>query len=201
MENLPAHKKSGTKVNLPQFRDKLENILNDCYADNIIEMDELENRLDLVQAAKSTADLDKIVEDLPGVYQNRYYQLTPDNQDKKGYLPTTSYKKLSAIMSEKIFRGGSLGASFTKVRSIMADCKIDLRNVNFPDNKTEIRLNCVMSDLTILVPENAMVSNEFRAIMCSHRESEDLNRSTSPGGPMIHITGNCVMADVKILTE
>ncbi|MBN2738960.1 MAG: DUF1707 and DUF2154 domain-containing protein [Spirochaetales bacterium] len=198
MDNLPAKPAKDSRVNLPKFRDKLETILNDCYADNIIEMDELEHRLDLVQSARNHGDLEKIIEDLPDTYQKRYFNM-PAEADKNSFTPVKPFNVLTSVMSEKIFRGLSLGGNFTKIRSVMADTKVDLRNIIFPGNKTEINIINVMSDLTIIVPENAKVHTEFHSVMASHEESPDINHS-SADGPVIRITGNSVMANIRIMT-
>lgn len=201
MNNVPEKIDKGSKVNLPHYREKLEAILNDCYAKNIIELDELETRLDRVQDAKTTRELEKIVDDLPTIYKNKYYSNTSLSDAETFQTPSSGARQsVISVMGDKIFRGPSLSGTYTKVTSVMSNCTIDLRNIRFRNNKTEIKLLSVMSNLTIIVPEHSILHTEFSSIMSSHKESQDVNRSADSDELVIRITGKCIMSNIVIQT-
>ena len=67
------------RANLPFYKEKLTSILNDCYVQDVLEMDEFENRLLKVQEAKSLGELEILVDDLPTQFKREYYNAEPDS--------------------------------------------------------------------------------------------------------------------------
>ena len=93
--NLPDNPdgKYNNRINLPIYREKLTTILNDCYAQDIFEIDELENMLEKVQHARDLDQLETIVDTLPRQFKQQYYSLEPAEVSVSG--KTTNIKEKS----------------------------------------------------------------------------------------------------------
>ena len=200
--NLPDNpgKKKNTKVNLPFYREKLISILNECYTKDIIEMEELEGRLEKVHNAKNLKELENYIDDLPIEFKQQYYNTQPAAIHASNQI-TPIEKKYKVIMGEKILRGASLENSRTKVVVVMGECIVDLSNTPLPNKKTEISITCVMGEIKVIVPTNAIINTEFTTIMASHKEDKSVNANTSSDSPIITLTGKVIMGEINIQTE
>ena len=101
-------------------------------------------------------------------------------------------------MGEKIFRGASLENPWTKLIVVMGEGILDLRNISLPDNRTEINITCVMGEIKVVIPQNAILYTEFSTIMADHKEGKGVNAGTTPDSPKITLSGKIIMSEIKI---
>ena len=186
------------RVNLPFYREELTSILNDCFVQDVLEMDEFEDRLVKVQQARSLGELEILVDDLPTQFKRQYYNAEPASGPASDQVSPAKGEKLKVVLGEKIFRGISLENNRTKVVIVMGEGILDLRNTTLPNNRTEINITCVMGEVKVIIPKNAILYTKFSTIMSGHKEGKGVNFSTTPDSPKITLTGNVVMGEIKI---
>jgi hypothetical protein len=140
-------------------RERTAEILRDAAAEGRLSMNELDERLDAVYAAKACADLELLVGDLPhaGITPARAAPpaTAPGGVERFGGQPTSS----SAIA---IIRGFSrkgawvVPADFTAV-AIMGGGELDLRDARFSERVVTIHAVAILGGIEIIVPDDANV--------------------------------------------
>lgn len=162
--------------------------------DGRLSLDELNQRLEAADAAKTYAELEKLTEDLPpaGVSASTAGSLPAQ---RFGARPTSRFG--IALMSG-FERGGRwvVPRRFTGL-AIMGGGSIDMRNASFAEQTTRITVLALMGGIDIVVPENAEVHTHGLGIMGGFGG----RRVTSPsqaGTPVIIVTGLAIMGGVGI---
>jgi Domain of unknown function (DUF1707)/Cell wall-active antibiotics response 4TMS YvqF len=178
-------------------RERVANVLREAAGDGRLTMDELDERLDAVYAAKTYAELEPITHDLP--------------DSGAGYVPATR----SAPAGDPARFGGepSSGGAFAILGGFsrkgewtvpkeftafvfMGGGEIDLREARFEDRETTIHIVAIMGGVEVTVPEDATVRVTGVGILGAFEHSAA--GGGSPGGPLITINGVAIMGGVDV---
>jgi hypothetical protein len=190
--------------NLIALRDRREQVialLTDRFAQDLIDVDELDARLDRAQTALTVAELDAIVADLatPGAPTTALAPradptIVRDAPDR----PAT--KSIWCVMSGVDRRGRWLVPREMKIRCIMGGGKLDFRDADFGPGVTEVRVTAIMGGLEIIVPPNLAIDVDASAFMGGFEQRHRAPTTPDPGRAMLRITGFAVMGGVDIKT-
>ena len=164
-------------------RDRVAELLREAAGDGRLTLDELGDRLEAVYAAKTYAELEPIVADLPGV---------PGTHAPVRHTAGTAADRPVSSVGIGIMGGFErrgpwvVPETFTAV-TIMGGGQLDLREARFPAGEVTIRVFAVMGGVHIVVPEDAEVEVAGIGIMggFDHRASGP----GRPGAPRIRVTG------------
>jgi len=199
MTQPPADSDRGSLRASDQDRERTAEILRDAAGDGRLSMSELDDRLDAVYAAKTYAELEPIVRDLPHpgrVPGAPAVAASPpgDTVDRFGGQPTSS--SAIAIMGGFSRKGQwVVPADFTAV-AIMAGGEIDLRDARFSQQSVNIHAVTIMGGIAIIVPDDAEVHVTGIGVMGAFEHGP--TGAGSPGGPKIHINGLAFWGAVDI---
>jgi hypothetical protein len=178
-------------------RERVANVLREAAGDGRLTMDELDERLDAVFAAKTYAELEPITHDLPA------------HGDAQAPVPARAAKADPARFGGQ---GSSSGAvailgGFTRKGEwtvpkdftaflFMGGGEIDLREARFAEREVSIHIVAIMGGCEIVVPEDATVHVTGVGILGAFEHS-DAGQGT-PDGPVININGVAFMGGVDV---
>jgi Domain of unknown function (DUF1707) len=171
-------------------RDHVASILRDAAGDGRLDLEELDERLTAVYAAKTYADLEPITHDLPSTPS----AAAVPRGDRIGGTPTSS---VGVGVMGGFQRKGTwvVPDTFTAV-AFWGGGQLDLREARFSAPEVTIRAFAVMGGIEIIVSEDAEVHVSGVGIMggFDHRASG----VGTPGAPRIIVTGLAFWGGVSV---
>jgi hypothetical protein len=191
--------------NLVAVRDRREQviaILTDQFGKDVLDVDELDRRLDLVHRARSLAELDDVVADLEApatpapttaMVPRPVQEVAPHGwPDRKRYV---------AIFSGVERKGRWTVPQKLNVVALMGGAELDFREADFAPGVTELRVTAIMGGVDIIVPPWLAVECDAWAIMGAFEECDRGHGQPDPGRALLRITGLAVMGGVDIQTR
>jgi Domain of unknown function (DUF1707)/Cell wall-active antibiotics response 4TMS YvqF len=178
-------------------RERVANVLREAAGDGRLTMDELDERLDAVYAAKTYAELEPITHDLPGAATSQ----APVPARAVAADPTRFGGEPSSGGAVAILGGFSRKGEWVVPKHFtaflfMGGGEIDLRDARFEDREVNINIVAIMGGCEITVPEDANVRVTGVGIMGAFEHSEP--GGGSPDGPVITISGVAFMGGVDV---
>jgi hypothetical protein len=172
-------------------RDRVAEALRQAAGEGRLTLDELDERLSAVYAAKTYGDLEPITRDLPlgaapaPAPQNPQAAQRSPAAGRFGGEPTSS---VAVAIMGGFSRSGSwvVPTEFTAV-AFWGGGEIDLRAARFAEHEVTIRVCAVMGGIQIFVPEDAEVDVQGIGVMGGFDDSA--SGPGAPGGPRIVIKG------------
>ena len=164
--------------------------MRDAAGDGRLSMNELDERLDAVYAAKTYADLEPIIRDLPHpaiAPDSAAVQASPPGGavERFGGEPTSS--SAIAIMGGFSRKGAWVVPTHFTAVAIMAGGELDLRDARFSERVVNIHATAIMGGIGIIVPDDAEVQVSGIGVMGAFEHGP--TGPGQPGGPVIHING------------
>jgi hypothetical protein len=186
-------------------RERVARVLNDAMAEGRLTVNELEERLDKVYAAKTFGDLEPLLRDLPVGQQAAHLTLPPP---APGTLPVAmpanriggrgTSTGAVAIMSGTTRKGvWTVPPTFTSF-ALMGGIEIDLSEARFEEAETTIQAFAFMGGIEIYVPEDINVQVNGVGFMGAFEDSLRNQSQPRPGVPLVKITGLAVWAGVEV---
>ncbi|MFF5263048.1 DUF1707 domain-containing protein [Actinomadura viridis] len=169
-------------------RDRVAQVLRDAAGEGRLTLEELDERLDAVYAARTYAELEPITRDLPvpggaaapAAYPSDTYPTAP-----AGDAP--SWRTGVGIMGEFQRQGvWSVPETFTAF-AFWGGGKIDLREARFASGEVRIRAFALMGGIDVIAPEDMTVHVTGIGIMggFDHKASGP----GAPGSPRVVVSG------------
>jgi hypothetical protein len=177
-------------------RERVANVLREAAGDGRLTMDELDERLDAVYAAKTYAELQPITRDLPGsgaAYMPPAPTVAAD-PTRFGGEPTSS--GAVAILSGFSRKGDWVVPKDFNAFLFMGGGEIDLRDARFSDREVSIQIVAILGGCEIIVPEDATVRVTGIGILGAFEHSEP--GSGTPDGPVITISGLAFLGGINV---
>jgi hypothetical protein len=163
-------------------RDHVAEILRDAAAEGRLGMDELDERLSTAYAAKTYAELEPVIQDLPPAGTAAPAD-TP--VQRIGGEPTSS--SAIAVMGGFSRKGAwVVPAQFTAV-AIMGGGEIDLREARFAERVVTIHAYAIMGGIGIIVPDDIDVQVSGIGLMGAFVGGP--HNTGQPGRPKVVING------------
>jgi Domain of unknown function (DUF1707)/Cell wall-active antibiotics response 4TMS YvqF len=170
-----------------QDRERAAEILRDAAGEGRLGMDELDERLTAVYAAKTYAELEPVLEDLPHAGTAPVPPASPAGTavQRIGGEPTSS--AAIAVMGGFSRKGAwVVPAAFTAV-AVMGGGEIDLREARFAERVVTIHAYAIMGGIEITVPEDVEVQVTGIGLMGAFEHGP--TGAGKPGGPKIIVNG------------
>ena len=159
-------------------RERVANVLREAAGDGRLTMDELDERLDAVYAAKTYAELEPITHDLPGARTSvpvTAPSAPADPADPARFDGTPSSGGAVAILGGFTRKGEWVVPKHFTGFLFMGGAEIDLREARFEDRAVSVDIMAIMGGCEITVPEDANVRVTGVGIMGAFEHSD-------PGG-------------------
>jgi hypothetical protein len=180
-------------------RDRAAEVLREAAAEGRLSMEELNERLDVVYAAKTYAELAPATVDLPssGQVQAAGLATTPGpsaiaNRFGGQAAGTTAL----AILGGFVRKGGWVVPPELSAVAILGGGELDLRDARFAEHTETIHTVTIMGGIQITVPEDADVQVNGIGIMGGFDHSAV--GQGSQGGPRIVINGFAFWGGVQV---
>jgi Domain of unknown function (DUF1707)/Cell wall-active antibiotics response 4TMS YvqF len=162
-------------------REALVDALRDHAAEGRLTTEELEERTGAAYAATTRGDLVALRRDLPGT--------------RSAAPPVVVGEQIGAVLSSTEQRGHWLVPEHVRVKAVLGDCKLDLRQAVMPDEVT-IDVKVRLGEVTIYVPPDARVQLTGRAILGDRKVR---GQTDGPGGgPLIRVRADVILGELKV---
>ncbi|MDP0397974.1 DUF1707 SHOCT-like domain-containing protein [Tsukamurella strandjordii] len=184
-----------------QDRNRVVSMLSDALGQGQITFPEYEERSQQAVEARTFADLDRLVLDLPAVSVNpaapavAAYQgpaIPPEG------LPRLGDHKL-AVMSGTNVRGPIAVGAEHSASAFWGGVRLDLREATFLVRDVTINAYALMGGVEIIVPRGAIVDVDGLAIMGSFENK--VHYVGDGSGPRIRVTGFAFWGGVEVKTK
>jgi hypothetical protein len=171
-------------------RDRTAEVLREAHAYGRITVDELDERLTSVYAAKTYADLVPITRDLPAVQD----AAAPVRSSRIGGTPR--FRMSLAILGGASRDGAWVVPPEYKAIATLGGIKLDMSDSTFAEAETVIKAYAVMGGMEITVPADAEV--DVGAVGIMGGVDHGAEGPGVPGGPRIRIVGVAVMGGIEV---
>jgi hypothetical protein len=176
-------------------RERTAEILRDAAGEGRLGLDELDDRLSAVYAAKTYGELAPIVRDLPQPAGAPAMAAGPADPARFGAEPTSS--GAVAIMSGFDRSGRWTVPSLFRALAFMGGGEINMRDARFTTREVTIWVIAIMGGVGIIVPQDAEVHVTGFGLMGAFDHLR--TPPAAPGGPVIRIKGLAFWGGVGIL--
>ena len=178
-------------------RERVANVLREAAGDGRLTMDELDERLDEVYAAKTYAELEPITHDLPdagAAHAPASAASARLDPARFGDEPTSS--GAVAILGGFSRKGDWVVPKEFTAFLFMGGGEIDMRDARFSEREVTIHIVAIMGGCEVIVPEDATVYVTGIGVLGAFEHSE--SGGGSPDGPVIRINGVALMGGVDV---
>lgn len=167
-------------------RDRVAVVLREAHGQGRIPVDELEERLSAVYAAKTFGDLEPVTSDLPEVAA----AAVPEPAGFK-IGGAARFKFSLAIMGGSGRSGNWVVPRRCLAVALMGGVKLDLREASFAGPEATIHVLAIMGGVEVVVPEDLLVEVSGLGLMGGVDHSA--NGPGAPGAPRVKVSGLALM--------
>ncbi|MDT9684687.1 DUF1707 domain-containing protein [Streptomyces sp. TRM76323] len=174
-------------------RDRVADILREALVEGRLDAEEHGERIDAVYRAKTLAELEPIVSDLPAA------PAAPRaDAAYGGYGPAGAdgaEERLVAVFSSNVRRGRWRIGSRTTVFSLFGNIEIDLTEATFTQRLATINATSVFGNVEVRVPENVSLRGNGTGVF-GNFEVHTLE-AADPEAPVVVVNGCAVFGNVE----
>jgi hypothetical protein len=185
------------QVQLKERRERAIAVLCEAFAQDRLEVTELEARIDRAHRAATPAELDALIEDLPAPPQAPPSTTQEPTAATRVSEAIRDSRTLLAVMGGVERRGNWAPGRKNVVIALMGGADLDFRDVHLPPGETEVFIFAMMGGVDIVVPPELNVDASGIAIMGGFGHSSS-SRNPDPAAPVLRINGFCFMGGVDI---
>lgn len=198
-----------TRAELRDLREKTIETLTENFAQDLVDIDEFEERIDKAHQASDGKQLRKLLEDLErpekALVKSESSELT--SQTDTGHslaiakATSSETRTLVAVMGGVERKGAWRVPTKLRAFAVMGGAEIDLREAIFSPGVHEISVYTLMGGVEIIVPPNVAIECDGAGIMGGF---ESVNRAPvepDPERPLVRIRGIALMGGVEISTR
>ncbi len=175
-------------------RDRTAEILAAALAEGRLTAEEHSERIDGVYQAKTVAELEPYVADLPGAHQSRPAAPVGD-QPTPGAVPTTADENLVAVFSSTTRKGRWRVGRRTHAYAVFGNVEIDLTEAIFEYRQVVIKAVSVFGNVEVRVPENVSLRGSGSGVF-GNFEVEALDAGDSDA-PVVFVDGYAVLGNIE----
>lgn len=178
-------------------RERVIQTLTDAFANDLITVAELEDRLEKVYRATTAAEAEALVVGLrpaPG-------QALVAAEAHPVMVLERETPRIASIFSSQSRRGIWSVPRNLALFALFSDTTIDLTQATLPKDIVEIDVSVVFASLRIVVPAGLRVVNRISAFAANVESEAALDLAPMiPGSPVIRLSGSATFANVEIVT-
>jgi hypothetical protein len=172
--------------------------LSECYASDILEVEELERRLDLAHAARTVADLDELVADLAPSQSTALAPAAPPAIEDPS---RADRKRLRVIMSHVERRGRWTVPRKLELRVLWGNAELDFRDASLAPGVTTIDVKVLMGNLEIILPPHLAIDVDVSSFMGAVEERHRVPPEADPAQPVLRLSGAVRLGSLEITTR
>ena len=197
MSGPPAVPDRGSLRASDADRERVANVLREAAGDGRLTMEELDERLDAVYAAKTYAELEPITRDLPATGTAHAPVPAQSSAVQDGRIGgVASSEGAFAILGGFSRKGDWVVPKDFTAFAFMAGGEIDLREARFAEPVVTIHVVAIMAGIEITVQEDVTVRVTGIGILGGF--DHGASGTGTPDGPTIVINGVALMGGVEV---
>jgi hypothetical protein len=194
------------RIALKQRREQAIALLGQRFAEDLIDEDELEQRLEAAANADTLEQLDALTIDLVDP-NDRALVAGSVESTAAAHHPTTAlvpagqvkdHDRSVALFGEVKQTGAWTPPRILTTVTAFGDTDLDFREARLGPGVTEVELQTVLGDVDIIVPPGLPVEISCSSILASLKTDESIHHVEPGDGPRLRITGFAVLADVEV---
>ncbi|MDB4958434.1 MAG: hypothetical protein JWO36_6003 [Myxococcales bacterium] len=170
--------------------------LSDAYANDLIDVDELDRRLDLAHGAKTIAELDSLVADLA-----TSTALVPVGSHAIDDPKRAETTKLRVIMGTVERRSRWTVPRKLNVRVMWGNAELDFREASIAPGVTTIEVRVLMGNLELILPPWLAIDVDASSFAGNVEERHRMSSEVDESQPMLRITGSVWFGNLEISTR
>ena len=180
-----------------EVRQKTIDALSESFARDEMDVEELEQRLELVDRADNMEQLRAILADLPSAnLPVPSVELAPRPTPRPESIPGHS-------VVVGILGGGGRAGAWVAARNnwavvVLGGCQLDLREAQLGPGVTEVRVLGVLGGVDVLVPPDVRVECSGIGILGGFGHEGALASTRDPDAPVIRVTGLAILGGVGV---
>jgi len=187
-----------SRAELRDAREDARQQLTTAYTEDLIDADELDDRLERLENATSTALVQQLCADLaPAPEPAPPGALAVRESAPPAVITPVPEAQIVAVFSETQRRGRWVPARENKVYAAFGSAELDLREADLPPGVTEIKVKAALGSVEIYVLPGTRVQMECSAILGS-AELDEPSVPPASDGPVVRITGLVVLGSVEV---
>jgi hypothetical protein len=209
-----------TRAALRARRDQVIEILSDQFAQDHLDVDEFEERVDRAHRAIDLEGLDALVADLePAPARQAMIRpepsgdalapaersseaLTPAERPSEALTMTRPARKSVVSVLGSAKRHGQWRVPETlKVVSVLGSAELDLREALLPPGITDVVVYGVLSEVRVIVPPGLAIESDGVGILADITNIDRAPRVEDPDAPLVRISGVSVLSELEIETR
>ncbi|MFD9886437.1 DUF1707 domain-containing protein [Streptomyces alboflavus] len=176
-------------------RDRAADILAEALATGRIDPEEHGERIDGVYGAKTVAELEPFVEDLPALGDKGPSFETAPARPTPGEVPETADETLHAVFGDAVRKGRWRVGRRTHAYAVFSDVVLDLSEAVFEHRQVMIKGFALFGDVKVRVPEN--ISLRGRGTGVFGTVEVDTLDAEEKDAPVVFVEGFAVFGDIK----
>jgi hypothetical protein len=165
-------------------RERVVALLQRALGEGRIDLDEYAQRAAAAHAGVTTAELDLLVADLPGVPQ-------PSREIVGARRPESPH----LVFGDITLSGAALPPD--RASTVFGDIRIDLRGLRTDGDRVELRLSTVFGDVEVIVAEGVDAELHGRTVF-GDRKVELAPVARVAGTPLVVVRGRTVFGDLRL---
>jgi hypothetical protein len=183
-------------------RDRVADRLRDAAAEGRLSLTELDERIDALYAAKTYGELERVVEDLPGIVRDSGAAVPPAvaaaAHPPRGRVGGRAGARVSkAIFSGIQRRGRWVVPERYSVKVVFAGADLDLRDAQLETAEVEINVKAVFGGVVITVPDDVYVIVDVTGVFGGANDAASLQQPPD-GAPVVRVSGKAVFGGVDV---
>jgi hypothetical protein len=178
-------------------RDRIADILREALAEGRLTADEHAERVEGVLAAKTVAELEVFIRDLPAAHRHRAapaFAAAP-NRPTLGAIPADPDDNVVAIFSSAVRKGRWRAGRRIHAFAVFGTVEIDLSEALFEYQQVVVKALSVFGNVEIRVPENVSLRGTGGGVL-GNFEVAPLD-SADPDAPVVYVDGWAVLGNVE----
>jgi Domain of unknown function (DUF1707)/Cell wall-active antibiotics response 4TMS YvqF len=195
MDSPPAVPDKGNLRASDADRERVADVIRQAAGEGRLTMEELDERLDAVYAAKTYAELEPITRDLPQTPGGAAPAPVPAGDPQRFGAEPTSHGAF-AILGGFSRKGDWVVPEEFTAFAFMGGGEIDLREARYAARTATIHAVTFMGGIEVTVPEDANVRVTGIGIMGAFDHQS--GGTGEPGGPTIIVNGVAFMGAVEV---
>jgi hypothetical protein len=193
-----AHPEPLRPVPLEQTRDRVIAELCRGFAEEHLDADQLQSRLDGAQRATTLDELTALVADLPAVVPSAPVPAAGEGMQVAHPSQVAEQQFVVAVMGGAARRGAWTAPRQLNVIAVMGGAELDFRQARMAPGVTELNVFALMGGVQVVVPPGVQVEMNGIALMGGFDEKIRADAPPAPGSPVLRIGGFAMMGGVEV---
>jgi hypothetical protein len=177
-------------------RERVIETLTDAFANDLITVAELEDRLEKVYRATTADEAEALIAGLRPASAPQ----SGVTHGRREMLHEGERQRFAVILSANSRRGIWTVPRELDVFALFSDGVLDLSQASLPPDIVEIHVRVIMASMKIVVPAGTRVVNRVGAFVANVESHPSLDLAPMvPGSPVIRISGSAAFANLEIV--